>query len=36
MASGNSLEESLRLPFIPEEYGLEVEWRLTKYSELKG
>ncbi len=26
----------LRLPFVPEENGLDTSWRLTKYSDLKG
>ncbi len=30
------LVDSLRLPFKPEENGLDVNWRLTKYSDLKG
>ena len=29
-------DPNLRLPFIPEENGLEASWRLTKYSDLKG
>lgn len=30
------LVDDLRLPFKPEENGLEASWRLTKYSDLKG
>lgn len=30
----NSLD--LRKPFIPEEHGLDLNWRLTKFSDLKG
>lgn len=28
--------DNLRKPFVPEENGLDAEWRLTKYSDLKG
>lgn len=30
------LVDHLRLPFNPEENGLDANWRLTKYSDLKG
>lgn len=29
-------EEQLRKPFVGVEHGLDAEWRLTKYSDLKG
>lgn len=28
--------EDLRQPFVPEQHGLEADWRLTKFSDLKG
>ena len=30
-----ALEDQLRGPFSPENYGLDLNWRLTKYSDLK-
>lgn len=34
--NGESSSGDLRKPFIPEEHDLDPNWRLTKFSDLKG